>query len=144
MSDPQRNHRVERATCLGKGALFTIALLVGGCSLGSILERPASIEPDGEPEYRKMIAEGAASLFPSMPAAATTEVSALRRSLPVQPGDWIACLRRTAAGETAFFAVFFRSHKIDTVRRAVLVDKCEQVSYGPLPNPAPPKKEGAK
>jgi hypothetical protein len=133
MPNQHRSHRSCRASRLWSGALTALGLLLGGCSIGSLLETPAPVEPAAEPEYQKLLAQGGAGLFPGMGgAAAVLEVSALRRSLPVQPGDWIACLRRTAGAEMAFFAVFFRSHRIETVRRAVLVDRCEGETYRPL------------
>ena len=33
----------------------------------------------------------------------------------MQPGDWIACLRQTNAGEIIFFAVFIKDHKVDNL-----------------------------
>ncbi len=114
------------------------SLLLGGCSAGAVLESTVADEPDGEPSYRQLIADGVRGQLPGVAATGFMEVSALRRSLPVQPGDWVACLRRTDSGDTAFFAIFIKSHKIDSVRRALLIDKCEDETYGPLPKPTPP------
>ncbi len=137
MTDARSSHHAGRVSLPWKG--IAAALLVGACSLGPALEAPAPSEPAGEPNYRKLILDGVPSLLSGMPPWTVMEVSALRRSLPVQPGDWTACLRRTAETETTLFAVFFKSQRIDSVRRALLVDKCENESYAPLAK-APPGK----
>ncbi len=109
--------------------LVFLGVHLGGCSLGTMLETSSAVEPEGEPDYRKLIAQGVQGFLPGLPPATVTEVSDLRRSMPVQPGDWIACVRRTGNKDTALFAVFFKSHRIDTVRRAVEIDKCEDATY---------------
>ncbi len=144
MPHPRSSRRASRALRPLTGVGILAGLLVGACSVGTVLESAVPDEPDGEPGYRQLIADGVQGQLTGVAATGFMEVSGLRRSMPVQPGDWIACLRRTDSGDTAFFAVFIKSHKIDSVRRAVLIDKCEGEAYGPLPKPTPPKQAAAK
>lgn len=127
----QRKGRFHAVLRVRKVVPVLAGLVLAGCSLGSVIDS-ASEEPDGEPDYKKLILDGAASMWPGSPPNAALEVSALRRSVPLQPGDWAACLRRTTAEEKALFAIFFKRHKIESVRRAVQIDKCEEQTYSPL------------
>jgi hypothetical protein len=107
------------------------------------LEFPISgAEP--EPNYRQMIADQMAAdgtdVLKFGSPNGLLEVSPLRPSKPLQPGDWMACVRSTADGQMAYFGVYFKAHKIETARRAVEIDRCEEETFGPLPKPTPPKR----
>lgn len=118
------------------GSIF-LALLLSGCGLGPVLEFPVS-EPEPEPSYRQLVADNIElSKFGS--PRGLLEVSPLRPSKPLQPGDWMACVRSTLDGQLTYFGVFFKAHKIDTIRRAVEIDRCEEETFGALPKPTPLK-----
>lgn len=126
--------RWERGPPARAGFLLLV-LLLGGCSMGGMLESEPAAAPAPEPDYQKLIAEGFASQLAGAPPPGLLEVSPLHRTEPVQPGDWFACVRRSSEKEPGLFAVFFKDHKIDSVRRAVLVDKCGSDTYALLPPP---------
>jgi hypothetical protein len=119
-----------------RGCLF-IVLFVSGCGLGPALEFPLS-QPEPEPNYRQLIADNSNLMKPES-RFGLLEVSALHASKPLQPGDWMACVRSTADGQITYFAVFFKEHKIETERRAVGGDSCEDETFAALPRPTPPK-----
>jgi len=119
-----------------RGCLL-IGLLVSGCGLGPVLEFPLS-EPAPEPNFRQLIADNS-SLLKSGSRLGLIEVSALRATKPLQPGDWMACVRSTADGQTAYFAIFFKAHQIEAERRAIAVDSCEDETFEALPKPTPAK-----
>jgi hypothetical protein len=114
-----------------------VGLLAGGCGFGPALEFPIS-EPEPEPNYRQLIADNADVLKFGSPRG-FLEVSPLRPSKPLQPGDWMACVRSTTDGQIAHFGVFFKAHKIEIARRAVEIDRCDDETFGPLPKPNPTK-----
>jgi hypothetical protein len=133
--DATRNSgQVTKVTTRG---CLIIGLLMSGCGLGPVLEFPISA-PAPEPNFRQLIADNS-SLLKSGSRLGLIEVSALRASKPLQPGDWMACVRSTVDGQTAYFAIFFKAHLIEAERRAIAVDNCEDETFEALPKPMPPK-----
>jgi hypothetical protein len=120
--------------------LFVVALagLLGGCAIGSDLYSSLPANSDEQADfvetqsaYRRLIAARLGSLLKDHPPLTAPYISGLRKTHPIEPGDWIACLRDgVAAPET--FAVFFQKAKLLDLRVAVLIDECDAQAYEPL------------
>jgi hypothetical protein len=82
--------------------------------------------------YKQLIADNAPELLKAA-GLGKLEVSRLRRALAIQPGDWMACLKGTARDQPTYFGVFIKEHKIDALRRSVIIDQCEHEQFEPLP-----------
>ncbi|MGP0093381.1 MAG: hypothetical protein ACLPKB_26090 [Xanthobacteraceae bacterium] len=122
-----------------KSLSMTAALVLGGWSVGSAHDAPGAAQPTPEANYKQLIADNAPELLKAA-GLGKLEVSRLRPTTIIQPGDWIACLKGTAGDRTAYFGVFIKAHKIDAVRRSVIIDHCENEQFGPLPRPKLAKK----
>jgi hypothetical protein len=123
-----------RIPAFTKSLSMTAALVLGGCSVGSARDASGAAQPTPEANYKRLIADNAPELLKTA-GLGKLEVSRLRRTMIIQPGDWIACLKSTAGERTAYFGVFIKEHKIDAVRRSVIIDHCENERFGPLPRP---------
>lgn len=124
-----------------------VALVLTGCA--SVERGPGSGDPPFEPEYKRIVAANIPAMFKVLPDR--LDIAPLRPAGGSQPGDWITCLRASAKGSTAFYAVFVGGHRVVDWRRDVILDDCrrEQVfeplpfsppapTVGPLP-PSPPQ-----
>ncbi|MDX2238939.1 MAG: hypothetical protein NW203_15355 [Hyphomonadaceae bacterium] len=91
-------------------------------------------------DYRQQIADAlAGALKTSIPIAAF-RAGPLQAARAPQPGEQAVCLRAESQGRTDYFAAFLTAGKVETIRRAVGIDRCwEETRYDALPRPAPPK-----
>jgi len=130
--------------------VILFAALTAACS-NTLQDAAAQIAaaPIGPPaDYRKLIRTGVPNTLTN-----GAQVSALRKTVGPEPGDWMACLKSeikqsdTKPGETtqaetkaniAFFAVFIEGETVNTFRRSVVIDQCESAEYAPLNPPIPP------
>jgi hypothetical protein len=119
------------------------ALALGGCS--GMLDLPVQqSDPSDAPEnyYRQLVvASGLPGALTKAQPLAPVQISALRRSVAPQPGDWMACLRTAVEGQVKYLAVFFRSSAIIVSRSDIEIDGCETERYAPLPKPAEANRE---
>jgi hypothetical protein len=119
------------------------ALGLGGCS--AMLDLPVQqSDPSDAPEnyYRQLVvASGLPRALTKAQPLAPVQISALRRSVPPQPGDWMACLRTAVEGRVKYLAVFFRNRAVIDSRSDIEIDGCESDQYAPLPTPAAANRE---
>jgi hypothetical protein len=94
--------------------------------------------------YRQAIADAIAETFKSGRSLSAFQAGLLRVSRAPQPGDYAVCLQTIENGRIAYFAAFITAGEVDTIRRAVGIDRCWlETSYSALPLPRPPKKKNA-
>jgi len=63
-------------------------------------------------------------------------VSALRRTVATELGDWFVCVKAVRGPETFYYGLSFIGSEIVEWRPAVAIDRCEREAYGPLPPPS--------
>ena len=78
------------------------------------------------------IAAGVASVAAQAKLAAPLETTALRPTHPIEPGDWVVCVRSTSPERPPPYAVFF-APKFKDFRSAVAIDECSKHPYAPFP-----------
>jgi SAM-dependent MidA family methyltransferase len=79
----------------------------------------------------------------SLPKLAITGavISSIQATQPLQPGDWVACLKLTNG---SYYAVFYAAGNIADFRTAVAIDRCQGAAgYNLLP-PLETKKNAKK
>jgi hypothetical protein len=92
--------------------------------------------------YRQAIADAIAETFESGRSLSAFQAGLLRVSRAPQPGDYAVCLQTIENGRIAYFAAFITAGEVDTIRRAVGIDRCWlETNYSTLPPPRPPKKK---
>lgn len=62
------------------------------------------------------------------------QISAIRRSAPIQYGDWAVCVKGMQDDHPVYFGVFMREHKIVSWGDSVIVDQCATEQYEPMPS----------
>jgi hypothetical protein len=92
--------------------------------------------------YRQMLADAVAATFKKARSLSAFQAGLLRVSRAPQPGDYAVCLQTIENGRIAYFAAFITAGRVETIRRAVGVDRCwMETSYSVLPAPRPPKRK---
>jgi hypothetical protein len=128
-----------------KGLIAIAALALGGCS-GTWFDVPVQrTETDDTPEsyYKFLLADSPLVRgYRGNKRIGPLQISALRRTVPPQPGDWMTCLRVWELGQQdTFIAVFIRDKKLVDFRTHVAIDGCSTEQYAPLPEVYVPPKE---
>ncbi len=119
--------------------MIALAGLLGGCAIGSDLYSALPSNSDEQVEfmetqavYRRLIAENLNKLLKDHAPLTAPYISGLRKTHPIEPGDWIACLKDGEHNAGRTFAVFFREKKLVDMRVAVMIDECEGQAYQPF------------
>lgn len=137
----------------------TYLFLCGFCLFAANWPQQLSARNAAAPgDYRQLIAgnELVKTLRDKLNLLSPLEVSQLRPSV-TQPGDWFACIRVSNSGlkspqapkasdampmqrmsappTLAYYALFFADGAIVDSRPAVLIDRCADMNYSPLPEP---------
>jgi hypothetical protein len=135
--DRHRSFRCRHA------ALALAALLLATLAPASSPAQPAARGAAGElGGYRQVLADAIAETFKSAKSLSAFQAGLLRVSRAPQPGDYAVCLQTIENGRIAYFAAFIAAGEVDSIRRAVGVDRCwMETNYSPLPRPGPPKKK---
>jgi len=127
--------------------LVTMAVLtLSGCSAATLSEPPAQTGDHNKwpgLEYKQWLADSdLVATLRKRPSYTLFEVSDLKRTEGAQRGDWMTCLRIGEDGKLIYYGAFFDGkNNIVEVRRSVMLDRCEQDQYSPLPNPTPSLKK---
>ena len=120
------------------------AVALGACSSAAMPE-PAQTgdhKPWPGSDYRQLVADNAFIVtLRKKTSYSMFEISDLRRSAGSEPGDWMTCLRTGVNGKLRYFGVFFKDFEVIDYRLSVVINRCEQEQYSPLPNATPPKKD---
>src|SRR5690349_9686682 len=106
--------------------LSAMALLLAGCSLGT-MPPPESPDPAGPaPPYRRLVTAGLAGIVGDPKKAGTLQISGLRRAESVKGPAWLVCVTANPEGNVAprRYAVFIQTEKIFESRLAIQADRC--------------------
>ncbi len=103
--------------------------MLAGCGTIALPNAPVSPPPTN---YRQLAANAAAVYFKTVPLVGA-QISELREAKAPQLGEFAACLRTVAPSSN--FAVLYEGAKVIDIRRAVVVDRCGEGDFGPLPAP---------
>jgi hypothetical protein len=140
-------------------------LICGIYILGSCVQQlSASGAASPLQNYRQLIADSdvIATLRNKFVFSSPLEVSQLHPSVLTQLGDWTACVRVSFSGfksppsptaqnakpaqrqpllpPLSYYVFFFAGGAIVDSRPAVIIDRCADVTYSPLPSPGKKKK----
>jgi hypothetical protein len=110
--------------------ILVACLIVSGCA--DLAATDQAREPPTPPDQKKL-AELVASAFQMAKLTGTPEVSPLRVATH-GPGQWMFCMKSTAATEIPRYAVYLRDNGIAEIRAGVFIDGCNKDTYEPLPN----------
>jgi len=116
---------------------FALGLTLGlaGCAAGHLAEslpdRPVP-EDLSEPNYRQIVADNIAAVFPSPDGLGSLEISAVRPVSHLRGPAWLACLRIHAEGAAQEYALFIQGDRIIDQRTGVALDRCKQQAYEPF------------
>ena len=117
-----------------------VVLALGGCSVGTILDPPTSVDAFGQGppitqrNYREVVAKsGFVIAMRSNSAFGPLEISGFRKAIAPQLREWITCLRTVEARRTLYFGVFMNDRSVIEARQGVAIDRCEQQEYSLLP-----------
>jgi len=116
------------------GALAT--LLAAGCSLANLSgagDTRNDVAP--EPDYRKIVAAGIKVHLKEPASFGPLEISAIKRTVLTQSGDWMVCVKGVRNDRPVYFGVFMREHAIVRFEESVAIDRCGAEQYEPLPSP---------
>jgi hypothetical protein len=148
---------IDRSPMPMRRILLTLACLTaGGCAglnpagpagpgsgIGASLEdaappRAASPAPEG-----KRLTELVNTAFTMAKLTGAPEASPVRATHDSQWGDWMFCVKSSAADQQLKYAVLIGHDAILEVRSSVLIDGCDKETYQPLA-PVKPVKAGHK
>lgn len=77
--------------------------------------------------FYRPLAENA--MRPLVRETAPIEIAELRPSVAPQPGDWAACVKTWKDGQPHYYAVFFWDRAVYDMRRATMIDRCEDGQF---------------
>ena len=112
--------------------ILILPIFLGSCAAGHIIENmPDANSADDltEPNYRQIVAENIAIVFPNPAPLGTLEISGVRRTNHLKGPAWITCLKIHAENAPQEYAVFIQDGKIIDQRQGVLLDRCKQQTY---------------
>ena len=112
--------------------ILILTIFLGSCAAGHIIENmPDANSTDDltEPNYRQIVAENIATVFPNPAPLGTLEISGVRRTDHLKGPAWIICLKIHAENAPQEYAIFIQDGKIIDQRQGVLLDRCKQQTY---------------
>jgi hypothetical protein len=115
--------------------ILSLAAILGGCAAGHVIENLADPPPQvdlAEPNYRQIVAENIATIFPNPVPLGMLEISGIWRANHFKGPVWATCLKIHAENAPQEFAIFIQDGKIVDQRAGVAVDRCNQQSYQPF------------
>ena len=119
--------------------VVTLTIFLGSCAAGHITENmPDANSADDltEPNYRQIVAENIATVFPNPAPLGTLEISGVWRTSHLKGPAWITCLKIHAENAPQEYAIFIQDGKIIDQRQGVLLDRCKQQTYQAYEPPA--------
>ena len=82
-----------------------------------------------KPNYRQIVAENIATVFPNPAPLGTLEISGVWRTNHLNGPAWITCLKIHAENAPQEYAIFIQDGKIIDQRQGVLLDRCKQQTH---------------
>jgi hypothetical protein len=115
--------------------IVAVSLGLAGCATGHLAEslpEPVASQDLLEPNYRQIVADNIAAVFPNPDALGNLEISAVRPVSHLRGPAWLACLRIQADQTPQEYALFIQGDKIIDQRTGVGLDRCKQQAYQPF------------
>ena len=115
--------------------ILVLAAMLGGCAAGHIIENLADPPPQvdlAEPNYRQIVAENIATIFPNPVPLGMLEISGIWRTNHFKGPVWTTCLKIHAENAPQEYAIFIQDGKIIDQRAGVAVDRCNEQKYQPF------------
>jgi hypothetical protein len=115
-----------------RSVILALTVSLGGCAAGHIIENlpdPPLSQDLSEPNYRQIVADNIASIFPNPMPLGTLEISGVWRTNHFKGPVWATCLRIHADRAPEEYAIFIQDSKIVDQRVGVALDRCKQQAY---------------
>jgi hypothetical protein len=112
-----------------------LSLILAGCGAGHLIEslpEPGIPADLSEPNYRQIIADNIAAVFPNPDGLGNLEVSAVRPVNHLRGPAWLACLKIHADEVPQEYALLIQGDKVIDQRTGVVMDRCKQQAYQPF------------
>ena len=114
--------------------ILALGICLAGCAAGhsivqNLPDSPAA-QDLSEPNYRQIVADSMATLFPKDPVElGVLEISGVRPVSHLRGPAWLTCLRIHAEDAAQEYAVFILNNAIVDSRVGVSIDRCKQQTY---------------
>jgi hypothetical protein len=127
-----------------RACVLVLAVTLVGCSASELVQNlPSAPAADlSQPNYRRIIAENIATIFPNQKNLGELEISGVRPVDHLKGPSWLACLKLDARGNPQHYAIFIQDNKIIDSRVGVVMDQCYKETYTPLELTTAAKKPG--
>jgi hypothetical protein len=109
-----------------------LCLAVSACAELGVTESAQQPRVGTAPPDEKKLAELVAGAFKTAKLSGAPEVSPLRATHDGQMGDWMVCIKSSAADQPSKYAVLIGNNSILEVRSLVLIDRCDNETYRPI------------
>jgi hypothetical protein len=119
----------------------TIFAVIVGLAVSSCGSIPAATPPTVPNEHAmKTIIDKINASLPGLKISGVSEISPLHRNDALGAiADWAICLRNDTGKGTNYFVFLIDQNEIVDSRRAIMLDRCNEQTYAPLPKPPAPK-----
>jgi len=127
-----------------RACVLVLALTLAGCSASELVQNlPGAPAADlSQPNYRRIVAENIATIFPNQKTLGEVEISGIRPVDHLKGPSWLTCLKLDAQGNAQHYAIFIQGNKIIDSRAGVVMDQCHKETYTPLELTTAAKKPG--
>ena len=127
-----------------RASVLVLAVMLSGCSASELVQNlpSAPVADLSQPNYRRIIAENIATIFPNQKTLGEVEISGIRPVDHLKGPSWLTCVRLDAHGIPQLFAIFIQGNKIIDSRAGVVMDQCHKETYTPLELTTAAKKPG--
>jgi hypothetical protein len=138
MRDRQQGRLAVRACVL------VLAVTLAGCSASELVQNlsGAPAADLSQPNYRRIVADNIATIFPNQKNLGEVEISGVRPVDHLKGPSWLTCLTLDARGNPQHYAIFIQGNKIIDSRAGVVMDQCHKETYTPLELTTAAKKPG--
>jgi hypothetical protein len=112
---------------------FALAgLILAGCSLGADPGSLTPLEPVNVPNTAALAGKIQAT-FQTVKLTGYPRISQVRPAPVSALGDWMVCLRSDAEGDPRVYALFIQNNDIVDYRLALIIDRCANERFAPMP-----------
>jgi hypothetical protein len=126
-------YRLSKRQLIVRSFVLVLAVSLGGCAAAHVaienLPDPPVTEDLSEPDYRRIVADNIASIFPKPEPLGTLEISGVWRTNHFKGPVWTTCLRIHADHAPQEYAIFIQDGRIIDHRAGVALDRCKQQAY---------------
>jgi hypothetical protein len=109
-----------------------LCIAVSGCAELGMTDSAPSPRVGPAPPDEKKLAELVGGAFKTAKLSGGAEVSPVHATHDNQMGDWMVCIKSSAADQTQKYAVLIKNDAILEVRSLVAIDGCNNETYRPI------------